>query len=347
MKIALATDAWQPQVNGVVRSLTATVELLRRDGHEVEVIEPSLFWTLPCPTYPEIRLSLGCGSKVCRILENAQADSIHIATEGPIGQAARGYCVRYGVPFTTAYHTRFPQYLRAMFGIQERWVYRFVRWFHAPAWRVLTPTAEVERELAAWGIRHVARWTRGVDLDMFRPRREPSPLVEGLAQPRFLYVGRVSVEKNIDAFLKLDLPGSKIVAGVGPALDLLGRRFPDVHFVGVLEREELAQLYSSVDAFVFPSLTDTFGLVMLEALACGTPVAAFPVQGPMDVGGGSDAAALDTELRRAALRALRIDRLRCRLWAERFSWRAATEQFLAQQRWVRSDAADTALARPA
>jgi len=347
MRILTVTDAWHPQVNGVERTIEATHRELQRAGHECEVITPLQFATVPCPGYREIRLSLLPYRKVARRIEDCEPDAIHIATEGPIGQAARRYCVRYGVPFTTAYHTRFPQYLRAMFGIQERWVYRFVRWFHAPAWRVLTPTAEVERELAAWGIRHVARWTRGVDLDVFRPRREPSPLVEGLAQPRFLYVGRVSVEKNIDAFLKLDLPGSKIVAGVGPALDLLGRRFPDVHFVGVLEREELAQLYSSVDAFVFPSLTDTFGLVMLEALACGTPVAAFPVQGPMDVVGGSDAAALDTQLRRAALRALRIDRSRCRLWAERFSWRAATEQFLAQQHWVRSDAADTALARPA
>jgi len=347
-RILTVTDAWNPQVNGVVRTIEATQRELQQAGHEMNVITPLQFTTVPCPGYGEIRLSLLPYRKIARRIEDYQPDAIHIATEGPLGQAARRYCVRQALPFTTAYHTRFPQYLRAMFGIQERWVYRFLRWFHAPAWRVLTPTAEVERELAAWGIGNFARWTRGVDLDMFRPRAEPSPLVEGLPNPRFLYVGRVSVEKNIDAFLKLDLPGSKIVAGVGPALELLCRRFPDVRFVGVLGREQLAQLYSSVDAFVFPSLTDTFGLVMLEALACGTPVAAFPVQGPIDVVGGSDAAALDTELRRAALRALRIDRARCRAWAERFSWGAATEQFLAQQRWIRAGAtADAALARPA
>jgi len=347
LRVLTVTDAWHPQVNGVVRTIEATYRELRQAGHDCDVITPLEFATVPCPGYGEIRLSLLPYRNVARRIDQSAPDVIHVATEGPLGQAARRYCVRHNVPFTTAYHTRFPQYLKAMFGTPERWVYRFLRWFHAPAWRVLTPTAEVERELAAWGIQHVARWTRGVDLDVFRPRGDPSPLVEGLARPRFLYVGRVSVEKNIEAFLKLDLPGSKIVAGVGPALELLGRRFPDVRFVGVLDREALAQLYSSVEAFVFPSLTDTFGLVMLEALACGTPVAAFPVQGPIDVVGDSDAAALDTELRRAALRALRIDRSRCRAWAERFSWRAATEQFLAQQRLVGAGLSDRAIVRPA
>jgi glycosyltransferase involved in cell wall biosynthesis len=347
-RILTVTDAWHPQVNGVVRTIEATQRELQRAGHDMAVITPQQFATVPCPGYSEIRLSLLPYRRVARRIEDYEPDAIHIATEGPLGQAARRYCVRHDLAFTTAYHTRFPQYLRAMFGIQERWVYRFLRWFHSPAWRVLTPTAQVERELAAWGIDNVARWTRGVDLDVFRPRGEPSPLVQGLPNPRFLYVGRVSVEKNIDDFLKLDLPGCKIVAGVGPALELLRRRFPDVVFVGVLGREELAQLYSSVDAFVFPSLTDTFGLVMLEALACGTPVAAYPVQGPVDVVGGSDAAALDTELRRAALRALRVDRARCRAWAERFSWHAATEQFLAQQRWIGAGApAESALVRTA
>jgi glycosyltransferase involved in cell wall biosynthesis len=346
VRMLTVTDAWHPQVNGVVRTIEATHRELQRAGHECDAITPLEFTTVPCPGYREIRLSLLPYRKIASRIEESEPDAIHIATEGPLGQSARRYCVRHGLPFTTAYHTRFPQYLHAMFGIQERWVYRFLRWFHEPAWRVLTPTDEVERELAAWGIGHFARWTRGVDLEMFRPRGALSGLVDGLAAPRFLYVGRVSVEKNIDAFLKLDLPGSKIVAGVGPALELLERRFPDVRFVGVLDREQLAQLYSSVDAFVFPSLTDTFGLVMLEALACGTPVAAFPVQGPVDVVGGSDAAALDTDLRRAALRALRIDRARCRAWAERYSWRAATEQFLAQQRWIRTGTTvDAAVAR--
>jgi hypothetical protein len=331
MKYLTVTDAWHPQVNGVVRTIEATNRELQRAGHECALITPQSFTTIPCPGYGEIRLSLLPYARLARLLERAQPDAVHIATEGPLGQAARRYCVRNGLPFTTAYHTRFPQYLKAMFGVPEAWVYRFLRWFHGPAARVLTPTEEVERELAAWGIRHVARWTRGVDLDVFSPSPAPSPHVEAAPHPRFLYVGRVSVEKNIGAFLDLDLPGSKVVAGVGPELELLRRRFPEVNFVGVLGREQLAELYSSVDVFVFPSRTDTFGLVMLEALACGTPVAAYPVQGPLDVVGGTDVAVLDHDLRKAALRALRIDRDRCRAYAERFSWRAATEQFVALQ----------------
>jgi len=347
LRLLTVTDAWHPQVNGVVRTIEATHRELQRAGHECALITPKEFTTLPCPGYGEIRLSLLPYRKVAHRIDAYRPDAIHIATEGPLGQAARRYCVRHELPFTTAYHTRFPQYVKAMFGVRESVVYRFLRWFHLAAWRVLTPTLEVERELAAWGITNVARWTRGVDLDVFQPQDAASPRVEGLGRPRFLYVGRVSVEKNIDAFLNLDLPGCKIVAGVGPALELLSRRFPDVRFVGVLTREELAALYSSVDAFVFPSLTDTFGLVMLEALACGTPVAAFPVQGPIDVVGGSNVAALDTDLRRAALRALRIDRPSCRRFAERFSWQAATEQFLAQQRLIGSEQPGPAIARAA
>jgi glycosyltransferase involved in cell wall biosynthesis len=334
LKFLTVTDAWHPQVNGVVRTIEATHRELLGAGHEVDLITPETFPTVPCPGYREIRLSLAPYARVARWIERSCSEAetaIHIATEGPLGIAARRYCVRHGLPFTTAYHTRFPQYLKAMFGVPEAWVYRFVRWFHAPAARLLTPTAEVERELARWGIGNVARWTRGVDLDVFRPRAEPSPHVAGIAGPKFLYVGRVSVEKNIEAFLTLDLPGTKIVAGIGPAAALLKRRFPEVRFVGVLSREALAQLYSGVDVFVFPSRTDTFGLVMLEALACGTPVAAFPVQGPLDVVGGTDIACLDEDLRAAALHALRIDRVKCRAYAERFSWQAATAQFMALQ----------------
>jgi glycosyltransferase involved in cell wall biosynthesis len=210
-------------------------------------------------------------------------------------------------------------------------VYRFLRWFHGASHRLLTPTLHVEQELAQWGITNVARWTRGVDLEVFHPTEQLSPFLKGLPRPVFLCVGRVSVEKNIEAFLDLDLPGTKVVAGVGPELETLRRRHPEVHFVGVLSRPELAQLYSGVDAFVFPSRTDTFGLVLLEALACGAPVAAYPVQGPLDVVGGSAAAVLDEDLRKAALMALRIDRSLCRAYAERFSWKAATEQFIALQ----------------
>jgi glycosyltransferase involved in cell wall biosynthesis len=328
MKIATVTDAWHPQVNGVVRTIEATNRELELAGHQTLVLTPLLFPTLPCPGYPEIRLSLFPYHRLARLLREAAPDAVHIATEGPLGTAARRYCLRRGIPFTTAYHTRFPQYLKAMYGIPEGWVYRFLRWFHGGAHRLLTPTLHVERELAQWGITNVARWTRGVDLDVFQPTAEPSPLLRGLPRPVFLCVGRVSVEKNIEAFLDLDLPGTKVVAGIGPELETLKRRHPEVHFVGVLSRPELAQLYSGTDVFVFPSRTDTFGLVLLEALACGTPVAAYPVQGPLDVVGGSPAAVLDEDLRKAALMALRIDRGLCRAHAARFSWKAATQQFV-------------------
>jgi glycosyltransferase involved in cell wall biosynthesis len=328
MKVLTVTDAWHPQVNGVVRTIEATNRELVLAGHQAEVLSPLSFRTLACPGYPEIRLSLLPYRRLARLIGAAQPDAIHIATEGPLGSAARRYCLRRGIPFTTAYHTRFPQYLKAMYGIPEAWVYRFLRWFHGPARHLLTPTPHVERELAQWGITNIGRWTRGVDLDVFHAVSEPSALVHGLPRPLFLCVGRVSVEKNISAFLDLDLPGTKIVAGVGPELETLKRRYPEVRFLGVLSRPELAQLYSSVDVFVFPSRTDTFGLVMLEALACGTPVAAFPVQGPLDVVGGSAVAFLDEDLRKAALAALRIDRAACRAHAEGYSWRAATRQFI-------------------
>jgi glycosyltransferase involved in cell wall biosynthesis len=328
LKIAIVTDAWHPQVNGVVRTIEATNRELALAGHETLVLSPLSFPTVPCPGYPEIRLSLFPYVRLSRLLREAAPDTVHIATEGPLGNAARRYCVRRAIPFTTAYHTRFPQYLKAMYGVPEAWVYRFLRWFHSRAHRLLTPTLHVEQELAQWGITNVARWTRGVDLDVFRPSADPSPLLQGLPRPIFLCVGRVSVEKNISAFLNLDLPGAKVVAGVGPELEALKRRHPEVLFVGVLSRPDLAQLYSSVDVFVFPSRTDTFGLVLLEALACSTPVAAYPVQGPLDVVGGSPAAVLDEDLRKAALLALRIDRSICRAHAERFSWKAATQQFI-------------------
>ncbi len=335
MKIVTVTDAWHPQVNGVVRTIEATNRECEALGHETALITPQDFRTLPCPRYAEIRLSVLPYARVARLIrshvDSASETAIHIATEGPLGLAARRYCLRHRLPFTTAYHTRFPQYVRAMFGVPEQWVYGFLRRFHGAASRVLSPTLEVDGELQRIGLTNVARWTRGVDLDVFKPSATESPHVTGTARPRFLYVGRVSVEKSVDTFLALDLPGTRIVAGTGPALETLKRRFPDVRFVGVLPREELAELYASVDAFVFPSRTDTFGLVMLEALACGTPVAALPVQGPIDVVGGSDAACLDENLQRAALHALRIPRARCRPHARRFSWRAATEQFLALQ----------------
>lgn len=336
MRIVTVSDAWHPQVNGVVRTIEATNRELVKAGHTAKVIGPGDFAAFPCPGYPEIRLSLLPYGRLADLMdeqiETEPSVAIHVATEGPLGHAARRYCRSRGLPFTTAYHTRFPQYLHAMFRVPEAWTYAFLRRFHNAASVVMAPTRTVQDELEANGIANVACWTRGVDVDLFHPRREP--LLEDLPRPVFLYVGRVSVEKNIEAFLTLDLPGTKVVAGVGPALALLKRRFPEVRFIGVLGVNELARLYSFADVFVFPSLTDTFGLVMLEALACGTPVAAFPAQGPIDVVGRSDVAVLDEDLQKAALLAQRIDRAACRRYAERFSWRAATQQFLGLQQAI-------------
>lgn len=336
MRIVTITDAWHPQVNGVVRTIDATNRELVKAGHTVAVIGPDQFAAFPCPGYAEIRLSLFPHGRLAQLLdaqlESERSVAFHVATEGPLGHAARRYCLARGLPLTTAYHTRFPQYLKAMFRVPERWTYGFLPRFHGRASFVMAPTRTVEDELRANGLDNVARWTRGVDLDVFHPRDER--VLANLPRPLFLYVGRVSVEKNIQAFLRLDLPGTKVVAGVGPALETLKQRFPEVHFVGVLGFTELAQLYGSADVFVFPSLTDTFGLVMLEALACGTPVAAFPVQGPIDVVGGSGVAVLDDDLQKAALLAQRIDRAECRRYAERHSWRAATQQFLGLQQAI-------------
>lgn len=329
MKIVIVTDAWEPQINGVVRTLQATRRELERCGHTVAMITPESFTTVPCPGYPQIRLSVLPYRKLARrLLAEFAYDgevALHIATEGPLGFAARRFCTRHRIPFTTAYHTRYPQYLRAMFGVPERWTYAAMRRFHSASAVVMAATDTVEKELRAMGIERVARWTRGVDTDVFRPT-EPLPL--DLPKPVFAFVGRVSVEKNIDAFLQLDLPGSKVVAGDGPALAALRRRHDDVLFLGMQDSAQLARLYSAADVFVFPSRTDTFGLVLLEALACALPVAAYPVQGPLDVVGGSDVAVLDEDLRRAALAALRIDRARCREFASARSWRNATRQFV-------------------
>jgi len=335
VRVITVSDAWRPQVNGVVRTIEATNAELERLGHSTRVIGPDAFTTVPCPGYDGIRLALLPSRKLGRLLaadiaaHDGEDIAIHVATEGPLGRAASAWCRRRGQPFSTAYHTRFPQYLQAMFGVPERWTYAVLRRFHRDAAVVMAPTATVEAELRAQSVGQIARWTRGVDTERFQPA---APLALGLPTPVFAYVGRVSVEKNIEDFLKLDLPGSKIVAGVGPALATLRRRFPEVRFLGVLDPTELARLYSSVDVFVFPSRTDTFGLVMLEALACGTPVAAYPVQGPLDVIGDADVGVLDADLRRAALAALRIDRARCREFALHCSWAQATRQFIALQR---------------
>lgn len=328
MRILIVTDAWEPQVNGVVRTLKQTRRELEKLGHTVEFLTPDGFRTVPCPTYPDIALSLFPGREVCRRIDAFAPQAVHIATEGPLGLAARRWCVHRRRPYTTAYHTRFPEYVRARTGLPLSFTYRFLRWFHGDAKAVMVPTDVVRRDLVAAGFPRdqVVLWSRGVDLDVFRPG---PPLEHDLEKPIFLCVGRVAVEKNLEAFLRLDLPGSKWVAGDGPALASLKKQFPAVRFTGVLTAPELAALYNAADFFVFPSKTDTFGLVLLEAMACGCPVAAYPVTGPVDVIGDSPAGALDVDLRDACLRALRIPRDVPRRHAEQFSWAACTRQFLA------------------
>lgn len=274
MKIMIVTDAWEPQVNGVVRTLKSTTRELTALGHRVELLTPLEFRTVPCPTYPEIRLSLLPGRRVRERIEQFAPDALHIATEGPLGMAARSYALKHGLPFTTAYHTRFPEYVQARFGIPLSATYRFLRWFHGPSRAVMAPTPVVKQDLEKFGFGNVVLWTRGVDLDIFHPMESK---VLNSARPIFLYVGRVAIEKNVEAFLALDLPGSKWVAGEGPALAELKSRYPEVNYLGVLSQAELAKVYAAADVFVFPSRTDTFGLVLLEALACGTPAAAYPV----------------------------------------------------------------------
>ncbi|WP_224044976.1 glycosyltransferase family 4 protein, partial [Paraburkholderia unamae] len=280
MKVMIVTDAWEPQVNGVVRTLKNTTRELIALGHQVDMLTPLEFRTMPCPTYPEIKLSLFPKRHLRERVSAFGPDAIHIATEGPLGLAARRYAIDHDLPFTTAYHTRFPEYVQARFGIPLAATYRFLRWFHKPSLAVMAPTPVVKTDLEKFGFTNVVLWTRGVDLDIFRPMESK---VLNTARPIFLYVGRVAVEKNVEAFLKLDLPGSKWVCGEGPALAELKSRYPQANYLGVLNQPELAKVYAAADVFVFPSRTDTFGLVLLEALACGTPVAAYPVTGPIDV----------------------------------------------------------------
>jgi len=315
VRIALVSDAWRPQVNGVVRTLTALTRELSRAGHDVTTITPDLFPTVPCPFYPEIRLAIGARKRMTQRLDVVAPDAIHIVTEGPLGLAARGYCVRRAIPFTTAYCTRFPEYIAARFGFPEAWSYRLLRRFHGAASGVMVATASIRGELAARGFKNLRSWTRGVDTAHFHPAEKS---YFQLPRPVFLTVGRVALEKNLLAFLDLDLPGSKIVVGDGPQLAALRQRYPTVHFPGFRDEADLVRYYAAADVFVFPSRTDTFGLVMLEALASGVPVAAFPVPGPLDVIGDSGVGCLDDDLKHAALRALEISSSACRNYALNF-----------------------------
>ncbi len=323
MRLALVSDAWFPQVNGVVTTLERTVAELTGLGVKTHVIEPGRFRTIAAPSYPEIRLAVDV-PRVAGLLRELRPDAVHIATEGPLGLAARHAMLRWGLPFSTSLHTRFPDYVNVRWRIPLAWGYRYLRWFHRPAAVTLVTTPTQQRELAARGFEHLQTWGRGVDVTTFRPiPRGPHP------RPRLLYVGRVAVEKNLRAFLDLPVPGSKIVVGDGPQRAELERDYADVEFLGYKRGAELARCYADADVLVFPSLTDTFGLVMLEANACGTPVAAYPVPGPIDVISEGVNGALDEDLAAAVRRALRIERGRCRAFAESHSWRRATARFAA------------------
>ncbi len=336
MKIALATDAWAPQVNGVVRTLTTTVGLLRRRGHDVTTITPDLFRNFPCPSYPEIRLAIGCGGAVARRLEALDADAVHIATEGPIGWAARRWCLKRGRPFTTSFHTRFPDYVSMRTGLPADWFWPVLRRFHGPATRIFVATPSLAAELADRGLPQTHAWSRGVDLELFAPDVAPLPAMVGLPRPLQLYVGRVAVEKNIAAFLDSKAAGAKVVVGDGPARADLAARYPNAHFLGALHGRELAAAYAAADVFVFPSHTDTFGLVNIEALASGVPVAAFPTRGPIDIiardgrgtfGSDKRVGALDDDLDAAIALALSADRDACAAEGRRYSWDRCTDQF--------------------
>jgi glycosyltransferase involved in cell wall biosynthesis len=324
MRVAIVTDAWHPQVNGVVRTLSVIEEGLATAGHEVLVIGPDRFGTIPCPGYSTIRLAIGAGAAFGRQLAAFAPDAAHIATEGPLGIAARAYCMAQRWPFTSAYHTRFPEYLRARFRLPLSWGYAALRRFHAPSSGVMVATETMRRELQARGFGRLVAWTRGVDTALFRPGCAPAV---ALPPPVFLYIGRIAVEKNLPAFLDLDLPGSKLVVGDGPLLPAMPRRYPQVHFAGAQSGEALVRHYAAADVMVMPSRTETFGLVILESLACGVPVAAFPSAGPSDVIGDSGAGMLDEDLRSAALTALAIPHERCLEHARRFSWQVSINQF--------------------
>jgi hypothetical protein len=325
LRILLATDAWAPQINGVVVTLRNTALWLQRWGHEVEVLSPEGLRTLPMPTYPEIPLALFPARKVARHIREFAPDAIHIATEGPLGVAARAYCVKHGLAFTTAYHTCFPEYLKSRLGIPLAATYAWLRRFHRPSSGVLVATPAMRSALEARGFDNLADWGRGVDTDLFQPAAKR---FTDLRRPMFLYVGRVSVEKNLPAFLGLDLPGTKVVVGDGPQRRKLEKRFPEAMFAGAKTGIELASYYQRADVFVFPSRTDTFGLVLAEAMACGTPVAAYPVRGPIDVVKDPAAGVLDRDLAAAAMSALTLDRDQVARYGRQFSWEHCTRQFV-------------------
>lgn len=325
MRIAIVTDAAAPQVNGVVHTLEATRHCLRQDGHAVQIIGPDDLDTFACPSYSEIRLARKPYAKVEARLDEFSPDCIHLATEGPMGLAARRYCITRGLDFTSSYHTRFPEYVRSRSLIPLALTYRWLRWFHGRSKAVMAPTAGIRQVLEQRGFRNVVPWGRGVDTDRFKPDEQDFSCI---MRPLFLYVGRLAVEKNVEDFLRLDLPGTKWVIGDGPQREALEQCYPRGRFLGAKQHDELAAYYNCADVFVFPSRTDTFGLVMAEAMACGVPVAAYPVEGPLDLVASGRSGMLDENLERACLEALHLDRVVVREHALHYSWSDATRQFL-------------------
>lgn len=331
MRVLIATDAWPPQVNGVVRTLTSLKRAARGLGVNIEFLSPDGFRTFPVPTYPGLRLAVPNRRKIAQLIEAAKPDAIHIATEGPIGHSVRAYCLRRGQPFTTSYTTRFPEYISARAPIPESWIYAALRRFHGAATVTMVATPSLMSELRARRFSNLGMWTRGVDTEQFRPDRAVDP---GFPRPIFVTLGRVAVEKNLDAFLSLDLPGSKVVIGKGPMEGELKRHFPQAKFLGQLENGTLAAHLAAADVFVFPSRTDTFGVVQLEALASGVPIAAFPVTGPKDVIADNPIGVLNEDLRIACMAALQMSRDACRAFALRYSWENSARQFIQHIRKV-------------
>jgi glycosyltransferase involved in cell wall biosynthesis len=331
MKVLVATDAWRPQVNGVVRTLNSLAHAAAKLGVAIDFLSPEGFTTFPLPTYPGLRLALPNRRRIAARIKESSPDAIHIATEGPIGFAVRSYCRRHGRAFTTSYTTRFPEYISARSPIPENWIYAALRWFHSGAAVTMVATPSLMSELGERGFGNLGMWTRGVDVDLFRPDRA---IDLGLPRPIFMTLGRVAVEKNLEAFLALDLPGTKVVIGNGPQEAQLKRSFPDAKFLGHMDNGILASHLAAADVFVFPSRTDTFGIVQLEALASGVPIAAFPVTGPKDVVADNPIGVLHEDLGVACMAALQISRDACREFALRYSWENSAKQFIGHARNV-------------
>lgn len=333
MKIALISDAWHPQINGIVTTLSNTSMALRELGHDIEMFHPGLFKTCPCPGYPDVGLAFLCGPKLRPLLKSFKPDAIHIATEGPVGYAARRYCRHKGFSYTTAFHSHFAQYLKLRVGLPTLISQTYLRWFHRNSHSVMVSTESLQKELQQKGFRNLKNWPRGVDHELFKPR-DKDFLRD--ARPVFMYVGRVAIEKNIEDFLRLRLPGSKYVVGDGPQREDLQRLYPEVRFTGYKKALELARHIAAADVFVFPSRTDTYGLVLIEALACGVPVAAYPVPGPIDVVRDARAGVLDQDLGNAAMRCLDLNPRACRNYALTFSWRESARRFVEHLAWIKT-----------